>query len=50
MTGHRAGVGLQAMQERAAELGGSCRITSKPGAGTTVAALLPRYSPDQEPA
>ena len=50
MTGHRAGVGLQAMQERAAELGGSCRITSRPGAGTTVAALLPRYSPEEEPA
>ncbi len=50
MTGHRAGVGLQAMQERAAELGGSCRITSRPGAGTTVTALLPRYSPEEEPA
>ena len=50
MTGHRAGVGLQAMQERADELGGSCRITSRPGAGTTVTALLPRYSPEEEPA
>ena len=38
---HRIGVGLQAMQERAAELGGSCEITSG-GAGTRVAARLPR--------
>lgn len=39
---HRVGVGLQAMQERAAELGGSCEITSG-DAGTSVAARLPRY-------
>jgi signal transduction histidine kinase len=39
---HRIGVGLQAMQERAAELGGTCEITSG-GAGTRVAARLPRY-------
>ena len=38
----RTGVGLHAMQERAAELGGSCEITSG-GAGTRVAARLPRY-------
>jgi signal transduction histidine kinase len=36
-----AGVGLQTMQERASELGGSCQITSTPGAGTVVAARLP---------
>ncbi len=39
---HRIGVGLQTMQERAAELGGSCEITSN-GAGTNVAARLPRH-------
>ena len=37
----RTGVGLQTMQERATELGGSCQITSTPGAGTVVAAHLP---------
>ena len=37
---HRIGVGLRAMQERAAELGGSCEITSG-GAGTRVAATAP---------
>jgi signal transduction histidine kinase len=36
-----SGVGLHAMRERATELGGSCEITSTPGAGTTVAAWLP---------
>ena len=48
---HRAtaaiGVGLRTMQERAAELGGSCEITSTPGAGTIVAARLPRYAPER---
>ena len=45
----RTGVGLQTMEERAAELGGSCQITSTPGAGTTVAARLPRCAPEQDP-
>jgi two-component system NarL family sensor kinase len=36
------GVGLQAMRERAVELGGSCEITSIPGSGTTVSVSLPR--------
>ncbi len=40
-----AGVGLQTMQERAAELGGSCTITSHAGAGTTVTVRLPRQTP-----
>ena len=35
------GVGLQTMQERAAELGGSCKIASTAGAGTTVTVRLP---------
>jgi signal transduction histidine kinase len=40
----RNGVGLQAMQERAAELGGVCEITSTPGDGTIVDARLPFYA------
>lgn len=35
------GVGLRAMRERAAELGGSCTVESSPGAGTRVHAVLP---------
>ncbi|UCG25955.1 MAG: GAF domain-containing sensor histidine kinase, partial [Chloroflexota bacterium] len=37
----RAGVGLTAMRERAAELGGSCVISSQPDSGTSVTAVLP---------
>jgi signal transduction histidine kinase len=37
----RAGIGLRAMRERAAELGGSCSIAPSPAGGTTVSALLP---------
>lgn len=37
----RAGVGLTAMRERAAELGGSCTIEGNSGRGTTVTAVLP---------
>ncbi|MGH8888849.1 MAG: sensor histidine kinase [Acidothermaceae bacterium] len=36
-----AGVGLAAMAERAAELGGSCRVRPRPGGGTSVVAELP---------
>ena len=35
------GVGRSAMRERAEELGGRLVITSVPGAGTTVVAVLP---------
>lgn len=35
------GVGWTSMRERAAELGGSCTITSQPNGGLTVRALLP---------
>jgi signal transduction histidine kinase len=35
------GVGLLSMEERAAELGGSCRVTARPGGGTMVRAVLP---------
>jgi signal transduction histidine kinase len=38
--GARAGVGLQSMRDRAAEVGGSLQITTGP-AGTTVRAQLP---------
>jgi signal transduction histidine kinase len=41
-----AGVGLQTMHERAAELGGSCEIASPAGAGTTVTVRLPCHAPN----
>lgn len=40
----QAGVGLTAMRERAAELAGSCTITSRSGSGTRVTAVLPLKS------
>ena len=36
-----AGIGLASMRERAAELGGECKIESRPAHGTRVWALLP---------
>lgn len=38
---HRPGVGLASMRERAAELGGSCRVEPRAGGGTVVRAELP---------
>jgi signal transduction histidine kinase len=38
---YRSGVGLSSMRERAAEVGGQCQITSRPGMGTLVSARLP---------
>ncbi len=38
---HRAGVGLGSMQERAEELGGSCKVESGATGGTVVRACLP---------
>ncbi len=37
----RAGVGITAMRERAAELGGTCTVAERPGGGTLVRAVLP---------
>jgi signal transduction histidine kinase len=37
-----AGVGLSSMRERAAEMGGTCRVEAAPGGGTRVLAVLPR--------
>ena len=39
--GREQGVGLASMKERAAELGGTCAITSTPGQGTRVLARIP---------
>jgi signal transduction histidine kinase len=39
--GHRTGVGLHAMYERASELGGSCTITRGSSGGTTIQVRLP---------
>jgi signal transduction histidine kinase len=39
--GHHIGVGLQAMRERASELGGTCAITSGSPGGTTIRVRLP---------
>jgi len=41
-TTRRAGVGLNSMYERAAELGGSCVIASQLGAGTQIYVSLPK--------
>ena len=40
-SGFVAGVGLASMRERAAELGGACRIEAAPGGGTQVVATFP---------
>jgi signal transduction histidine kinase len=37
-----SGVGLMSMRERAAELGGTCRVRPRTGGGTVVEARLPR--------
>jgi signal transduction histidine kinase len=42
---YRAGVGLLAMRERAAELGGQCVIAPRAGGGTRVWAALPLDPP-----
>lgn len=42
-----AGVGLYSMRQRAEELGGTCTVASRPGAGTSVVARLPVTAPVQ---
>lgn len=44
---YQAGVGLQSMRERAAELNGRCMIESLPGGGTKVEARLPLETTDE---
>jgi signal transduction histidine kinase len=45
------GIGLLSMEERAGELGGSCRVLARPGGGTLVRAVLPtRAVPQAGPA
>jgi signal transduction histidine kinase len=39
--GHPAGAGLQNMADRIGALGGELRVTSRPGAGTTVSGTIP---------
>jgi signal transduction histidine kinase len=39
------GTGLQGMEDRLAAVGGTLRITSTPGQGTTIAARLPAHQP-----
>jgi signal transduction histidine kinase len=39
--GHRAGVGLASMRQRAREVGGACTVDPEPGGGTRVTARLP---------
>jgi signal transduction histidine kinase len=40
-SGHRIGVGLHAMHERASELGGSCTVAQNPTGGTTIQVRVP---------
>ncbi len=42
-------LGLETMVERAELMGGSCRISSDPGAGTTVACWLPAQPTSADP-
>jgi signal transduction histidine kinase len=42
LTGDSPGIGFHSMKERAAEIGGTCEIGSRPGGGTLVTASLPR--------
>jgi signal transduction histidine kinase len=42
------GYGLRAMRDRVAEVGGTLTVESAPGAGTVVAALVPRQAGREE--
>ena len=43
------GVGLHAMRERAAEVGGACDVACAPGRGTAVTARLPLATAGEAP-
>jgi signal transduction histidine kinase len=45
---YRAGVGLLSLRERAAELGGTCKIAQLPEGGTCVQACLPLLQHDHQ--
>ena len=45
----RSGLGMTGMEERALKIGGSLRIDSKEGAGTTVTVRVPSMSPGVDP-
>jgi signal transduction histidine kinase len=42
-TSGSTGIGLHTMKERAAEIGGTCEISSRAGGGTLVTASFPRH-------
>jgi signal transduction histidine kinase len=44
LTGHRSGLGLGSMRERAEMMGGELKVTSHPGQGTTVKIRVPLES------
>ncbi|HKH11564.1 MAG TPA: GAF domain-containing sensor histidine kinase [Rubrobacter sp.] len=43
-----AGVGMSSMAERAAELGGTCKVEAGPEGGTSVLARFPLFAEDEE--
>ncbi|MGE0448984.1 MAG: ATP-binding protein [Vicinamibacterales bacterium] len=46
--GHRSGLGLASLEERARLLGGTLTVTSAPGTGTRIEVMLPTGATDEE--